>query len=67
MNSLPNRGDKKDYLMSPDAVFQILLILINNSHTFSGKGYASFRILNKEPLMEVQMDGQLYIKLKIYA
>ena len=50
-----------------DAVFQILLILINNSHTFSGKGYASFRILNIEPLMEVQMGGQLYIKLKIYT
>ena len=46
-------------LMPPDAdtVFQILLILITNSHKFSGKGYASFRILNIEPLMEMQMTG----------
>ena len=46
-------------LMPPDAdtVFQIQLILITNSHKFSGKGYASFRILNIEPLMEVQMSG----------
>ena len=46
-------------LMPPnaDTVFQMLLILITNSHKFSGKGYTSFRILNIEPLMEVQMSG----------
>lgn len=52
-------GQMDNCLMPPDAdtVFWMLLILITNSHKFSGKGYTSFRILNIEPLMEVQMSG----------